>query len=140
MAERGFELFAVTADHGIHAWAPDPSELFRQAALGLWSLIVAPRNVRRERRVPVTVEADDRESLLVAWLNELLFVHEVDAFAACDATIAAWTETRVQAEIWGEALDPGRHEVVGHVKAATYHGLRIAVTDGRWDAWVVVDV
>jgi SHS2 domain-containing protein len=138
--ESGFEIFEVTADQGIHAWAPDLPGLFRVTALGLWSLMVEPAGVGSVRSVPVTVEAPDRELLLVAWLNELLYLHEVEAIAGADVRIEALTETRLQATVQGETLDPSRHRVVGHVKAVTYHDLRVAATPGGWEARVVVDV
>jgi SHS2 domain-containing protein len=37
-------------------------------------------------------------------------------------------------------MDPAHHQIVGHVKAVTYHGLRIQGGPGGWEARVVVDV
>lgn len=140
MAESGFEIFEVTADQGIRAWAPDLPALFREAARGLWSLLIDPVGVRPTRTFPVTVEAPDRELLLVAWLNELLYLHEVESLAGADTQIERLTETALQATVRGETLDPARHRIVGHVKAVTYHDLRIAATPAGWEARVVVDV
>jgi tRNA nucleotidyltransferase (CCA-adding enzyme) len=140
VSESGFEIFAVTADKGIRAWAPDAPGLFRAAALGLWSLMVDPAGVARAREERVAVEAGDRETLLVAWLNELCYLHEVRAFAGADVTVHALSDTALSASAWGDTLDPARHRVIGHVKAVTYHGLRIAETPGGLEARVVVDV
>jgi SHS2 domain-containing protein len=140
MGESGFEIFAVTADKGIRAWAPDVPALFRATALGLWSLMVDPAGVARAGEERVAVEAGDRETLLVAWLNELLYLHEVRAFAGADATVHAVSETALAASVWGETLDPARHQLVGHVKAVTYHDLRIVQDERGWEAQVVVDV
>jgi SHS2 domain-containing protein len=136
----GFEIFEVTADKGIRAWASDLPGLFRAAALGLWSLMVAPEQVAAVEVLPVEVEAPDREMLLAGWLNELLYLHEVQYFAGADLTIRELTETRLRADVRGERLDTTRHQVVGHVKAVTYHGLRIQGGPGGWEARVVVDV
>jgi SHS2 domain-containing protein len=136
----GFELIEVTADEGIHAWAPDLPGLFRAAAMGLWSLMVEPEAVRPVETVPVEVEASDRETLLVAWLNELLYLHEVKTFAAAGVHVREVTENRLRAEVRGERLDPARHRLVGHVKAVTYHGLRVEGGPGGWEARVIVDV
>jgi len=130
----------VTADKGIRAWGRDLSEVFRNAAQGMWSLMVEPGSARREDALPVTVEAADRETLLVAWLNELLYLHEVERFVAADFVIKALTELRLEAEVWGERVDRSRHLALGHVKAATYHMLQVVPTRDGWEARVVVDV
>jgi SHS2 domain-containing protein len=136
----GFEVFAVTADKGIRAWGPDLSEVFVNAARGLWSLMVEPGSARAERILPVRVEATDREALLVAWLNELLYLHETEEFVAAEFAITHLTDTTLEAEVRGERLNPARHTLVGHVKAATYHLLRVVPREGGWEAQVVVDV
>jgi SHS2 domain-containing protein len=136
----GFDIFAVTADKGIRAWGPDPASVYRQAAHALWSLMVEPASVEHRREIPVAVEADDRESLLVAWLNELLYLYETERFAAADCRIVSLSETRLDAEVCGEALDMARHVIVGHVKAVTYHQLLVGQTAFGWEARVVVDV
>jgi SHS2 domain-containing protein len=47
----------------------------------------------------------------------------------------------VKAELVGEAIDPGKHELEADVKAVTFHGLRAARNaDGSWEAHVTVDV
>ena len=135
-----FEIFAVTADKGIRAWGPDLPEVFLNTARGLWSLIVEPGAARAERMVPVKVEAGDRETLLVAWLNELLYLHEVEEFVAAEFAITHLSDTALEAEVWGEGVDRARHPLVGHVKAATYHRLRVQPVQGGWEAQVVVDV
>ncbi len=136
----GFEIFAVTADKGIRAWGRDLPELFVSAARGMWSLMVEPGTARRERMFPVKVEAGDRETLLVAWLNELLYLHEVEGFVAAGYAIRHLSDTTLEADVWGEGVDRERHPLVGHVKAATYHLLRVQPAEGGWEARVVVDV
>ncbi len=136
----GFEIFAVTADKGVRAWGRDLPEVYAWAARGMWSLIVEPGAARRTEMLPLTVEAADREALLVAWLNELLYVHEVEKFVAADFAIKELTDTRLQAEVWGERMDRVRHPLIGHVKAATYHLLHVRPSDGGWEAQVILDV
>ncbi len=136
----GFEIFAVTADKGVRAWGRDLPEVYAWAARGMWSLMVESGAARRREMLPLTVEAADRETLLVAWLNELLYVHEVEKFVAADFAIKELTDTRLQAEVWGERMDRVRHPLIGHVKAATYHLLHVRPNDGGWEAQVILDV
>jgi SHS2 domain-containing protein len=136
----GFEIFAVTADKGIRAWGRNLPEVFVNVARGMWSLMVEPGTARAEQMLPVKVEASDRETLLVAWLNELLYLHEVEEFVAAEFAIRHLSDTMLEAEVWGEKVDRARHPLVGHVKAATYHLLRVQPAKGGWEAQVVVDV
>ena len=136
----GFEIFPLTADKGIRAWGRDLAGLFVNAARGLWSLMVEPGAVRRERMIPVKVEAADRETLLVAWLNEMLYLYETREFVMADCSILTLTDTALSAEIWGESIDRERHLMLGHVKAVTYHLLQVRTTPEGWQGQVVVDV
>jgi SHS2 domain-containing protein len=136
----GFEIFAVTADKGIRAWGRDLPEVFVNAAQGLWSLMVEPGAVRPLQAYPVRVEASDRETLLVAWLNELLFLHEAEHVALSRFRVKRLSEECLEAVAEGEPLDRARHAPVGHVKAVTYHLLQIRPAGAGWVAQVVVDV
>ena len=136
----GFEIFPVTADKGIRAWGRDLAEVFVQAAHGLWSLMVEPGTVRRGRMLPVEVDAADRDTLLVAWLNELLYLHETQGFVMAEFAVQSLTDTALRAEVWGEPVDRARHPLVGHVKAVTFHLLQVRSTARGWEGQVVVDV
>ncbi len=139
-ADAGFEILAVTADKGIRAWGPDPPSVFCQAALGLWSLMVDPATVACRVRVPLAVEAEDREALLVAWLNELLYLYEARGFIGGECAVHSLTDTHLTAEAQGEPVDSARHVVLSHVKAVTYHQLHVGATASGWECRVVVDV
>jgi SHS2 domain-containing protein len=136
----GFEIFAVTADHGIRAWGRDLPEVFTNAARGLWSLMVEPGSVRARQVYAVRAEASDRETLLVAWLNELLYLHEVQGIVLAEFTITRLGGESLEATVAGEPLDRERHPPLGHVKAVTYHMLSLRPVAGGWEAQVVVDV
>jgi SHS2 domain-containing protein len=138
--DAGFEIFAVTADKGIRAWGPDRPNVFRQAALGLWSLMVDPTTVGCGSVVPLTVEAEDHEALLVVWLNDLLYLYEAKGFIGGDCSVQSLTETHLVATIRGETVDRTRHVILSHVKAVTYHQLHVGPTANGWEARVVVDV
>ena len=90
--------------------------------------------------IPVKVEAADRETLLVAWLNEMLYLYETREFVMADCSILTLTDTALIAEIWGESIDRARHPMLGHVKAVTYHLLQVRTTPEGWEGQVVVDV
>jgi SHS2 domain-containing protein len=138
--DAGLEIIDVTADKGIRAWGRTPAEAFEQSARALWSLMIEPAGVKAERAIRASVEASDAEALLVAWLNDLLYLYETQWLIGADCRMLSWTETRLDAEVRGETVDRQRHTIVGHVKAVTYHQLHVEQAAGRWEVRVVVDV
>ena len=76
---RSFETFDHTADIGLIARGRTLKGLFANAAAGLVDLMVDPIGLLEETSATVTVSAADREALLVAWLNELLFAYSPES-------------------------------------------------------------
>lgn len=124
-AAAGFQVFDHTADVGVRAWGPDVAAAFAQAARGLSSLLVPLDAVRETTRRELAVTAGDPESLLVAWLDELLFAFEIDGLVFRRFDVALPTPTTLTATAHGEPFDPDRHRGGVVVKAATYHQIGV---------------
>lgn len=135
----GFEVIEHTADVGIIAHGETLAEVFASAATGMMSFMILLSEVQSSESRRVVAEADDREALLVAWLNELLLLLNGEGFIPRDFRITELSETRLVAEVSGEPVDPQRHRFHLDVKAATYHMLEIARNDG-WHARIIFDV
>jgi SHS2 domain-containing protein len=106
----------------------------------LFSLLVDPALIRPIAQRTVTAEAGDVVGLLIAFLNELLFLHESEDWLMASASVIVLTPTRVQAVVTGETIDPSRHQIQHHVKAVTYHRASVRRTERGWEAMVIVDV
>ncbi len=136
----GFELFEVTADVGITAWGDSLEELFANAARGMFTLMIESGTARPAKVFPVEARGADLPSLLVAWLNELLYRCEAEEWAPSDVQVLAIETGFVRGELTGEPVDRERHRFKGVVKAATYHLLECCKDGDRWRARVVFDV
>jgi len=136
----GFEQFEVEADVGIRAWGPTRADAFAQAALGVLSLVADPMTVSAHETREVRAQADDPETLLVAWINECLYVHEIEGFVVCRVEVHSCSHDVVLGRLHGEPLDAGRHRLGTVVKAATLHGVSVQVHAGQHEVRVVVDV
>jgi SHS2 domain-containing protein len=133
-----------TADKGLLIEADSLADTFAGAAAGMFATVVDLEGLPAAVSRCIRVTAPDREALLVAWLQELIFLAEVEdllffAFAVCrvDDTSLAATATGCP---WPE--DRPRRGAM--VKAVTYHGLSVAPAGpgARW-AWrarVIFDV
>jgi protein archease len=137
-----FEVFDHTADIGLRVRAKALEELFCEAGVGLFSLIVVNlEEVRCQQRMEFAIAARDGELdfLLFDWLNELLFTFDSKKMllARFDVSIH---DSQLKAVARGEPLDPTRHRLEHEVKAITYHGLKVTQEADRWEAEVILDI
>jgi len=138
--EGSFETIDHGADIGIVAYGASIKETFANAALGLFSLITDLGDVEESLHRDLAVTAEDLESLLVGWLNELIYLFDVEYTLFKRFEVNDLTETRLRARCYGERAEPSRHKLKIGVKAATYHMLRIDKDDNGYKAQVIFDV
>ena len=110
---------------GLVAYGKSLAEAFANAAYGLFSLIVEPNKVKEKESRKVTVQAQDAEGLLFNWINELIYIFEVERLLFKSFNITEFTGQSLGATCWGERYDPSRHQLKTGVKSATYHMLKV---------------
>jgi len=135
-----FEFLDHPADIGFRAYGRSLEELFANCALAVVSIIMDPSKIVSRERISLVVEGSGYETLLVNWLNEVLYYIDSKRMTFKEFEIPSLTESRIDAIAVGEARDAGRHPPKVVVKAVTYHQLSLRQTDGRWVAEVYVDV
>jgi SHS2 domain-containing protein len=138
--QAGWETFEHTADVGLRVRADSLENLFLNAARGFVEMLFGNANVRAERTVRVRAEGGEPEDLLVAWLEEVLFACEVDGLVPARIEMVQFGGGRLDAALYGEDFDPGRHEWLTRVKAVTYHDLSIQQADPGYTVDIVFDV
>ena len=146
MAGRRFEIQQLehTADVGFEVTAASLAGVFEGAARALLGVIFEgePAVAAGERK-ELELEAPDLETLLVRWLDELIYQVQtlgevpVQTRARLEPGDAGW---RLNAELKVVPFARLADRFAGEVKAATYHGLRIEQADGHWRAKVILDV
>lgn len=132
-----YEVLPHTADVGIAAEGRGLEEVFGEAARGMAAIILDAEPPPPGGAVPVEVSADDPEALLVAFLEECLYLFETRGELVVGARLAIGANTAR-----GEVLiAPGLEPAGPAIKAVTYHGLRLEKRDaGTWRAEVYFDV
>ncbi|MDE2993802.1 MAG: archease [Chloroflexota bacterium] len=135
-----FELIEHPADVGIRVYGRGLAALFTHAALGLCSLVTDTDTVLERETRSVEVAAPDRESLLVAWLSEVLWLIEAEDLLFARFTIESLSDTGLAATAYGEPADPQRHPYRGVIKAVTYHQLQLRQQAGTWSTNIIFDV
>ena len=130
LVAKDFELIEHTADVGIVAYGADVREAFANAARGMFSLIVEPGSVGEMAHRDIEVTAPDEESLLVTWLNELIYLFDAETMLFSRFDITELGTNRLKARAYGESVDDTRHKLKTGIKAATYHMVEVDRSQG----------
>ncbi len=120
-----FEFIEHTADTGLIAYGETLAEAFANAAYGMFSIIVDPDDVKEVESRRITVSEPDTEALLFAWLNDLIYLFDVETILFNRFEIVELSEGGLEAVCYGEKYDASRHQLKNEVKSATYHMLEV---------------
>ena len=135
-----YEFFDHTADLGLRIVSPDLDGLFRDAALGFFSVVVEPSCLGGgTRELEIRLSADRLDHLLIDWLNELLFLFDTRRLLL-DSIRVSVRGTQLTATACSRPTDQERDRMLHEVKAITYHGLRVERTSDGWLAEVILDI
>ncbi len=136
----GYRLLEHTGDIGITVWAGSLKGLFQEAARALFDIITDRKKVAARLKREVSVLGSGKEELMVAWLNELLYLHEVEELLFRDFTLSKIEQGSLKGVARGEKFQENHHLIKTAVKAVTYHQLEIKQLDGRWQARIIFDI
>ena len=138
-----YEYLDHTGDLGIRAYGKTLEELFTNAAQGLFESIADLDTIDAVTQIEIEVSAESLEDLMVAWLDELNFRHEVEEvfFRRVEIREISEAPCRLVAVAYGEPVDFAKHVVYTEIKSITYHQLIVEQTpEGRWMAQVIFDL
>ena len=101
-----------------------------------------PGSVEEQERRRVAFDEPDLELLLLRFLNELVYLRDAEELLlhAGRLRIERNDRARLDAELWGEPIQPERHPLASEVKAVTAHALQVRATAHGWEASVTLDV
>ena len=138
---RVFEYIDHTGDLGIRVRGKTLRELFTHAAHALFDTVAVLDTINPVAPFQIDVGAESVAELMVAWLDELNFRHEVDEVFFKYVEILELSETCLSALAYGEPMDLTKHVVYTEIKSVTYHQLSVRQSsDGEWTANVIFDL
>jgi SHS2 domain-containing protein len=139
LPEHHIEEIEHTADWAIRVRARELPGVFIGAARGMFGLLTDLSQVAAGRRFEIDLQAIDVETLLIDWLNELLYLGEREGLVFCDFDVhdlAVSDGARLRAQVGGSR--PG--ELLKTIKAATFSGLAIQRDEEGFQVDLVFDV
>lgn len=119
-----FRLIPHTSAIALYAYGASLAEEFSNAAYGMFSVMTDLRKVREIELRRFSVESMDNEALLFDWLNQLLYLFDVEhlLFKRFEVIIDKFF---LFATCYGEYFNPERHKIIIGVKSAPYYLLEV---------------
>jgi len=131
-----FEEIEHTADRAFRVTGRDLAELLENAARAIHALDQAGPAGEPSGTREIEVEGVDGESLLVNWLNEILYLEQANQLVCERFHVDELKNHHLRARVETRKCDRSST----HIKAVTFHNLKIRKTSKGLEAEVVLDV
>ena len=144
-----YETMDHLSDVRLKVYGKNIKDLFENAAEGMFSLISDLNNVKKGIKKDIMInimENADPEDFLMAWLEKLLYICEVEGLLFSYFKIKdlknAGSQNSISAFIKGERINPKKHEIFLQIKAPAYHNLHIQQDKktGTYNVEIIFDV
>jgi SHS2 domain-containing protein len=135
-----FEVLDHTADIGLIVYGEDLKTLFENAGEAFFHLITDLKKVKRRVEKRIEIKGENLERLMVDWLSELLYLHDVENLLFKGFKVESVGEGGLKARVKGEPFQEGVHVIKTGVKAVTYHQIEVRKENGRWRAQIIFDL
>jgi len=132
-----YEILEHRADLKIRVFGKTKKELFKNALLGMTNSLLG--EIKSEKLNPrfIKIKALDLNSLLVDFLNEVLYLIQINKEIYQKIKFKKFSDTEIQAELLGQKIKRFNLEI----KAATYHNLNITqLKNGLWQTTILFDI
>jgi SHS2 domain-containing protein len=130
----------TTADVAFEAYGKDLNELFANAALAMFEVMVNTKQVEPKIERKVKAEGNDLQSLMFNWLNSLLVFVDSENLAFSEFEVKVNEKNfKLEGICKGEEMNREKHETRTHVKACTYHQMEIK-KNKNWKARIILDI
>lgn len=130
---KDFEYFDVTADVGFWAYGKSLEEAYENAASAMFNVMTEVNTVKPTQKREFKVESEDLVSLLYDYLEELLFLFDVELlfFSKFEVAIEKISEESYELNCiaYGEDVNWEIHPRKSEVKAITFHKMDVICED-----------
>lgn len=140
LASKRYKVLEHTADLAFMAYGKDLKELFSNAGFALFDVLTDLSRVEERTERSLHIHAGDLEQLMVKWLNELLYFHDVEELLFKRFEIEGIEDKELKAVAYGEEFRPDHHIILTPLKAVTHHQIEVVKEPRRWRTRVIVDL
>jgi SHS2 domain-containing protein len=137
---RRYEILDHTADIGLIVHGKDLKSLFENAGEGFFDLITDLSAVKTRVNKRILLAGESLERLMVDWLSELLYLHEVEYLLFKEFAVESIGENGLKGVVKGEPFQEGVHVIKTEIKAVTYHQIKVEKVKEGWKAQIIFDL
>ena len=132
----------ATGDAAFEAEGRTLEELFREAAVATFEIMVDTKGVEEKIIREVELKNEAVDGLLFDWLSELVYLKDAGAvlFSKFNVNIKKNDAYELKARVSGENINQQKHFLRSDVKAVTYHMFEVKKTEENWTARVILDI
>ena len=132
-----YQILDHPSDLKIKAFGKTKEELFENAMLGMFE----GANYEKEKEsqakeVKIEIVSFDLSSLLVDFLNEILYLAETKKLVFEKVNFEEFGDTKIKAKLIGKNLK----RMGVHIKAVTYFDLELCQKKDFWEATILCDI
>lgn len=131
-----FEHLDHTADIKFKVYAKSKEEIFANTVLAISDYLARGKKIKDVIKKKIKINGQDDESLLYAFIDELIYLLDAENFIVSKANIEL-KGNRLTAELLGD--EAANYPGLDHIKAATYSEMHIK-KEKNWEAQFVVDI
>ena len=130
------------SEAAFEAFGKNEAELFENAAIALFELMVDTSAIEPKTKVQIRLSAASLDELLFKWLSELIFVKDAQeiVFGSFKTEIKKEKEFLLNAHCFGEPIKYPDKRLRNDVKAVTKHLFEVKEEKGKFKATVVIDI
>jgi SHS2 domain-containing protein len=132
----------ATGDAAFEAEGRTLEELFVEAAVATFEVMVDTMGVEAKITREVELKNEAVDGLLFDWLSELVYLKDAEAvlFSKFNVNIKKNDAYDLKAMVSGENINQQKHILRSDVKAITYHMFEVKKTEENWTARVILDI
>jgi SHS2 domain-containing protein len=132
----------ATGDAAFEAEGRTLEELFVEAAVATFEVMVDTMGVEAKITREVELKNEAVDGLLFDWLSELVYLKDAEAvlFSKFKVNIKKNDAYDLKAMVSGENINQQKHILRSDVKAITYHMFEVKKTGENWTARVILDI
>ena len=132
-----FEILEHKADLKIRVFGKTKEELFENAMVGMLKSAKYEKEVKNQKsKIKIKIKSIDLPSLLVDFLSEVLYLVETKKLVFENVEFKKFTENEIEAILIGKPLK----RMGVHIKAVTYHDLKILQKKEGFEAEILFDI
>lgn len=139
-----FELIEHDADVGIKVRGSILTELFENAAKGMFAVIAGeehnPQGSEIEKKIEINESRDDIEEVLISWLSELLYIFNREKIYFNNFKISSLSNSGIEAKAKGINIDLYRSGLYKKIKAVVSRNLKIEEDGDGFSCTIIFDV